>query len=91
MPGYTKQRTEEIHAAAKQLVAAVGGVEVLDAMTDLDARRSILVGLAKQLATAESVTYKTARGHIANACRRTRTPPAQWGGARVGSGPKRQE
>lgn len=94
MPGYTKVRTEEIHAAAKSLVAAVGGVEVLDAMTDLDARRSILVGLAKQLSTNESITYKTAHAHIAKACRRMRKPPLKaqqspnWGGARDGAGRK---
>lgn len=94
MPGYTKARTEEIHAAARQLVAAVGGVEVLDAMTDLEARQSVLVGLAKQLATNEGITYKTARQHIAKACRRMRTPTDQsqqssdWGGQREGAGRK---
>lgn len=92
MPGYTRQRTEQIHAAARQLVAAVGGVEVLDAMTDLEARRSVLVGLAKQLATNEVITYKTARLHIAKACRRMRTPThtaPKWGGQREGAGRKK--
>ncbi len=90
MPGYTKARTEEIHAAARTLVSAVGGVEVLDAMTDMDARRTVLVGLAKQLTANESITYKTARSHITKACRRMRTPPPNWGGARANSGPKRK-
>lgn len=92
MPGLTKARLEEIHAAARKLVAAVGGVEVLDAMTDLEARRSVLVGLAKQLTADGGITYKTARLHIAKACRRMRTPThtqqPQWGGARDGAGRK---
>lgn len=93
MPGLTKARLEEIHAAARQLVAAVGGVAALDAMADLEARRSVLVGLAKQLTANEGITYKTARLHIAKACRRMRTPthqsqPPNWGGARDGAGRK---
>lgn len=92
MPGYTKARTEEIHAAARRLVAAVGGVETLDAMKNLDARRYLFIGLAKQLANNESVTYKTARQHIVKACRRMRTPThtqsPNWGGARDGAGRK---
>jgi len=90
MPGVTRQRYTEIHEAAKALVASVGGVSTLDAMDNLDARRSVLVGLAKQLTTAEGITYPTARQHIAKACRRMRhgAEGSDWGGARPGSGPK---
>jgi hypothetical protein len=89
MPGITRQRYNEIHEAAKALVASVGGVESLDAMDNLAARRSILVGLSKQLQTDEGLTYQTARGHIAKACRRLRHPD-NWGGARANSGPRKQ-
>jgi len=85
MPGSTRQRSQEIQAAAMQVVARMG-VKNIDAMT-VDAARLVLVALYKQLQSEETVARDTARRHIARACRRQRhpdwqPPPDGWGGKR---------
>ena len=81
MPGITKSRYAEISAHAARILESVGGVEVLDAMT-LDASRSVVFGLEKQLVEAEGISRQSARSHIARSMRRARfsdwTPPT-WG------------
>lgn len=85
MPGITRTRHDAIFAHAAHLLTQAGGVGTLDELS-AQARKPALVSLARQLADAESITYKTARQHIARACRRARHPdytPPRWGGDRT--------
>ena len=81
MSGITKTRYTAIAATAQRILASVGGVEVLQAMT-LDASNSVVFGLEKQLQEAEGISRQSARAHIDRAMRRARfadwTPPT-WG------------
>lgn len=91
MTGTPRSTTQQTQEAARRLVASFG-ITNLDSMTG-DARRSILVGLYKQLQADQSIAYDTARRHIAQACRRLRgesIPPDGWGGKRRSPGSARQ-
>ncbi len=84
MTGTPRTQNQQTQEAARQLVASIG-IATLDSMTG-DARRSILIGLYKQLQSTQAIAYDTARRHIAQACRRLRgesIPPDSWGGKRT--------
>lgn len=83
MAGSTRERSNEIQAAARKLAAAVW--PMIDEMTS-DARRSMLIGLYKQLQADESIAYDTSRRHIAKALRiigGQHVAPDKWGGKRT--------
>ena len=91
MPGSTKERSEQIKAAAMELVDA----PAVDNIHDTDTRKKELVRLAQELEARMGCTYKTARQHIARAMRRKRHPEytgpgsyraAGWGGKREHAG-----
>jgi hypothetical protein len=90
MSGTTKDRRNEIQAAARQILEEQGGVMAVDALVN-EVRKSTLVLMNKTLVDREGVTYDTARRHIAKAMRRARHDVVierGWGGKRDGAGRK---
>lgn len=87
MPGITKARSEEVQSTARQLLDRQGGVMVVDKLP-AEARKPTLVAMARQLQVAESITYQTARNHVAKAMRRARGEVVRdrRGGQREGAG-----
>ncbi len=90
MAGITKQRSNEIQSSAMRLVSAYG-IANIDRV-ESPARQKIADGWAGQLMWDYSVSFQTARQHVAKACRRQRHPdwesPNGWGGYRDGAGRK---
>jgi len=79
MPGITRQKHTEIQAAAALLIAAAAAL--LPHLTP-EAKRSILVGLYKQLAADQGISGQAARRHIYSRLHPDRKPPNGWGGRR---------
>lgn len=88
---YTKERTQEIFAAAVAIVESFG-IKRLDSMSR-DSAKAQLVAMYHQHKDETGVTFETSRQYIAKACRRTRSPdwqPAKRGGTREGAGRPRK-
>lgn len=83
MAGATRERSNKIQRAAQTLCRPLW--PMIDGLT-ADARRSVLVGLYKQLQSDQSIAYDTSRKHIAKAFRVIRgqsIAPDGWGGKRT--------
>lgn len=83
----TKERHQEILAAAVKVVHAAGGTEVIDALPQ-DQRLPKLREMAAEVMAATSCTDFPARRNVATAMRRARGVIMQdrWGGARPNPG-----
>lgn len=83
----TKQRHEEIFAAAQAQLQQAGGVEAIDNL-DNPERLAALRQMYKAVEAETSCHYETAKSNVAKALRRARYGVMQkrWGGKRPGAG-----
>lgn len=83
----TKARHEEIYNAAVEILDEWGGVEVFDALPQLE-RVPNLREMAKEVVKMTSCHLDSAKRNIAKALRRARygVIEAKWGGPRPGAG-----
>ena len=97
----TKQRHDEISAAAAAVLAAAGGVEKIDFLDQLE-RPARLRELYHQVVAATRCHPDTAKRNVAKAMRRARYQSMQkqkelddlvssWGGAREGAGRPKED
>lgn len=88
---YTKERTQELFAAAVAIVEAFG-IKRLDSMSQESAKAQ-LVAMYHQHKDVTGVTFETSRQYVAKACRRMRSPDwtmPERGGARERAGRPRK-
>lgn len=83
----TKQRHQEILAAAAAEIEQRGGVEAIDNLEQQE-RLATLRAMYKAVETATGCHYDTAKRNVAKALRRARhgVMLARWGGKRPGAG-----